>query len=64
VDDDEPEGLRSMEARGLVPGVSLQVEKREAEGGGDVTIRVGGPEGPGQVVEHELARRIYVTPDR
>jgi DtxR family Mn-dependent transcriptional regulator len=62
VDDAEPEGLRTMEARGLVPGVTLHVEKRQAEGG-DVTVRVDGAQGPGQVVGHELARRIYVTPD-
>lgn len=60
VDDEEPEGLRSMEAQGLVPGVLLQVEDRQA-GDGDVTVRVAGSTGPGQVVEHELARRIFVT---
>jgi DtxR family Mn-dependent transcriptional regulator len=62
VDDGEPEWLRSMEARGLVPGVTLQVEKRQGDGG-DVTVRVDGAKGPGQVVEQELARKIFVTPD-
>jgi DtxR family transcriptional regulator, Mn-dependent transcriptional regulator len=62
VDDAEPEGLRSMEARGLVPGARLHVE-REGEGGA-LTVRVDGAKGAGQVVEPELARRIYVTPDR
>lgn len=62
VDDDEPERLRTMEARGLVPGVSLQVEEHP-DSGGNVTIRVDGSEGPGQVVGRELARRIFVTPD-
>jgi DtxR family Mn-dependent transcriptional regulator len=62
VDDDEPEGLRSMQAQGLVPGASLQVEGRQDEG--DVTVRVDGSKGPGQVVGRELARRIFVTPDR
>ena len=31
VDDEEPEGLRSMQAQGLVPGATLQVEKRQGE---------------------------------
>ena len=62
VDDEEPEGLRSMEAQGLVPGVLLQVEDRQA-GDGDVTVCVDGSTGPGHVVEHELARRIFVTPE-
>src|SRR5687768_16977644 len=53
VDDAEPEGLRSMEAHGLVPGVSLQVEKRQGDAG-DVTVRVDGSKGAGQVVQHEL----------
>jgi DtxR family Mn-dependent transcriptional regulator len=62
VDDAEPEGLRSMQAQGLVPGAALQVEERQGEG--DVTVRVSGAAGPGQVVGRELARRIFVTPDR
>ena len=62
VDDNEPERLRSMEARGLVPGVSLRVEGG-ASGEGDVTVRVAGAQGPGEVVARELARRIFVTPD-
>ena len=60
VDDEEPEGLRSMESRGLVPGVSLHVEARDMTGG-DVTVRVEGKRGPGQVVGHQLAKRIFVT---
>lgn len=60
VDDEEPEGLRSMESHGLVPGVSLHVEARETTGG-DVTVRVEGKRGPGQVVGRQLARRIFVT---
>ena len=58
-DDEEPEGLRSMEAQGLVPGVWVKVESR-APGQGSVTVRVEG--GEGQVVGHDLARRIFVTP--
>lgn len=60
VDDEEPEGLRSMESHGLVPGVSLHVEARETTGG-DVTVRVEGKRGPRQVVGHQLAKRIFVT---
>ena len=63
VDDAEPEGLRSMEAQGLVPGVSLKVEMRVGDDG-DLTVRVDGASGPGQVVGRELARKIFVTPDR
>ena len=62
VDDDEPERLRSMEERGLVPGVSLRVEGC-ASGEGGVTVRVAGAQGPGHVVGRELARRIFVTSD-
>ncbi len=63
VDDEEPERLRTMEAQGLVPGVSLHVEERP-DSGGNVTIRVAGSEGQGQVVGRELARRIFVTPEK
>ena len=63
VDDEEPERLRTMEAQGLVPGVSLHVEERP-DSGGNVTIRVDGSEGQGQVVGRELARRIFVTPEK
>lgn len=61
VSDEDPERLRSMEARGLMPGVRLRVE----EGGpydDTVRVRVGGPKGPPEVVGRELARRIYVAP--
>lgn len=58
-DDEEPEGLRTMEARGLVPGVRLRVESRAEED--SVTVRV--EEGESQTVETGLARRIFVTPD-
>ena len=60
VDDEEPEGLRTMEARGLVPGVRVRVESRTTDEG-SLTVRVEG--GRGQVVESDLARRIFITRD-
>lgn len=61
VQDEDAERLRYMEARGLKPGVELRVEER-APYGGPLTVRVGGPGGPTQVVGQDLARRIFVTP--
>jgi DtxR family Mn-dependent transcriptional regulator len=60
VADEDPERLRTMEARGLLPGVRLSVEEREPRGG-PVTIEVGGAGGPRHVVGRELASRIFVT---
>lgn len=60
VADEDAERLRYMEARGLLPGVRVHVEGREP-GGGPVTVRVGGPEGPSHVVGRDLASRIYVA---
>jgi DtxR family transcriptional regulator, Mn-dependent transcriptional regulator len=60
VRDDDPERLRYMEARGLLPGVTLSVEGR-APFNGPVTIRVGGSEGAVQTVGHELSTRIRVA---
>lgn len=63
VDDEDSARLRYLEERGLVPGVHLRVESRDPFEG-PVTVRLGGPEGPSEVVGHELARRIFVTPVR
>lgn len=60
VQDEDAERLRYLEARGLKPGVRLSVEER-APFNGPVTVRVGGPEGPAQVVGQDLARRIFVS---
>jgi DtxR family transcriptional regulator, Mn-dependent transcriptional regulator len=60
VRDDDPERLRYMEARGLLPGVVLEIENR-APFNGPVSIRVGEPAGVTQTVGYELARRIRVT---
>jgi DtxR family Mn-dependent transcriptional regulator len=60
VQDEDAERLRYLEARGLKPGVKLRVEDR-APFNGPVTVRVGGPEGPSQVVGQDLARRIFVS---
>jgi DtxR family transcriptional regulator, Mn-dependent transcriptional regulator len=61
VQDEDPERLRYMEARGLKPGVELRVEER-APFGGPLTVRVGGPDGPAEVIGQDLARRIFVKP--
>tara|TARA_B100001123_G_scaffold30587_1_gene32171 strand:+ start:19175 stop:19861 length:687 start_codon:yes stop_codon:yes gene_type:complete len=61
-DDKEPQGLQSMEARGLVPGVWVRVKSR-VPGKGRLVVRIeGGTEGE-QSVGDDLARRIFVTPD-
>jgi DtxR family Mn-dependent transcriptional regulator len=60
VQDEDAERLRYMEARGLKPGVRVCVEER-APYGGPLTVRVGGPNGPTQLVGQDLARRIFVA---
>lgn len=60
VSDDDPERLRYMEARGLLPGVRLSVEAR-APFNGPVTVRLGGADGPRHTVGHELSTRILVS---
>lgn len=60
VSDDDPERLRYMEARGLLPGVRLRVTERQPSEG-PLTVRVGEPNGPEETVGEDLARRIYVV---
>jgi len=60
VRDEDPERLRYMEARGLMPGVVLVLEAR-APFSGPITIRVGGDEGTLQTIGFDLARRIWVS---
>jgi len=59
VADEDPERLRYMESKGLLPGVRLSIVDREPPAG-PVTVRVGGPGGTDQVVGRELASRIFV----
>jgi DtxR family transcriptional regulator, Mn-dependent transcriptional regulator len=61
VQDEDAERLRYMEARGLLPGVTLSVETR-APFNGPVTVRLGGKKGEIQTVGHELSTRIRVSP--
>lgn len=60
VHDEDPERLRYMEARGLLPGVRLSIRDRQPFDG-PITVNVGGPPGRTQVLGHELATRIYVV---
>lgn len=60
VPDEDAERLRHLESRGLVPGVRLVVEEREALEG-PLLVRLGHARGPRQVVGLELARRIFVS---
>ncbi len=60
VADDNPDRLRYLEARGLLPGVILSVDAR-APFNGPITIRVGGSTGALQTIGCELATRIRVT---
>jgi DtxR family transcriptional regulator, Mn-dependent transcriptional regulator len=61
VRDEDPRGLRSMEATGLKPGARLLVETGPAEPGAGVRVRLGGAGGPPLTVRHDLARRIFVV---
>ncbi len=60
VRDDDPERLRYMEARGLLPGVLLHVDSR-APFDGPITLTVGRGRGVPQTIGHELATRIRVA---
>ncbi|HSG48678.1 MAG TPA: metal-dependent transcriptional regulator [Longimicrobiales bacterium] len=58
VRDDEADGLRAMEARGLLPGVPVRVLAHTPDGG--MTVEVGGTAGVRRAIPSWLARRIYV----
>jgi DtxR family transcriptional regulator, Mn-dependent transcriptional regulator len=60
VQDKDAERLRHLDERGLVPGVPLTVEERQAFDG-PLTVRIGDGAGPRQVVGVDLARRIFVS---
>lgn len=59
VSDEDSDRLRYMEVLGLLPGVRLRVTERAVDG--PLTVRVGDPNGPEEIVGEELARRIYVV---
>lgn len=61
VQDEDAERLRYLEARGLVPGVSLRLQPRIPFDGA-VTVRVGGDGGPAETIGPDLAARILVAP--
>lgn len=60
VADDDPERLRYLEARGLLPGVLVEVEGR-APFGGPITLRLDEGEAETQTIGHELAAGIRVA---
>ncbi|MSR22381.1 MAG: metal-dependent transcriptional regulator [Gemmatimonadetes bacterium] len=60
VRDNDPDRLRYLKARGLLPGVILSVDSR-APFNGPITIRLGGPGGSAQAIGHEIATRIRVA---
>jgi len=62
VRDQEAEGLRSMAAGGLVPGVAVRVNEGQPAKDA-VGVTVGGEPGEAVTVQNELARRIFVVPD-
>ncbi len=62
VRDQDPGGLRSLEAKGLIPGANLLVEPTPPGPEGAVAVRLGGVRGTRLTVGRDLARRIFVVP--
>lgn len=60
VQDEDSQRLRSLEASGLKPGVTVRVEQR-ATAHGPLTVRVGGEGGPRHIVSVDLARLVFVS---
>lgn len=60
VRDDDPERLRSMEAKGLTPGARVVVGQEQVPGG-LLRVRVGSGSGTTRSVERELARLVFVV---
>lgn len=58
VRDEEADGLRALEAQGLVPGVPVRVLARSPDG--SMTVEVGGATGATRPIPAWLARCIYV----
>ncbi|HSG07608.1 MAG TPA: metal-dependent transcriptional regulator [Longimicrobiales bacterium] len=61
VRDEDPQRLRSMEAKGLTPGARIIVATEQARPD-SVEVRVGDTPGIAHAVRTDLARRIYVVP--
>lgn len=59
VRDEDPEDLRQMEMLGLVPGTRVTVVRRMTTEG--LTLSCDTPDGRGEVVAENLARRIFVA---
>lgn len=63
VRDDDPERLRYLEAKGLLPGVRLHIEDR-APFSGPITLRIADGTHVAQSVGFDLATRIQVTTEK
>jgi DtxR family Mn-dependent transcriptional regulator len=62
VRDEDPEHLRSMEAKGLMPGTRIVVDSEQAAAG-SVAVRVGRAPGTARSIDEDLARLIFVVAD-
>lgn len=62
VRDEDPEHLRSMEEKGLLPGARVVVGREQAADG-PLSIRVGTGSGTTRSVDPELARLVFVVND-
>jgi len=62
VQDEDPEHLRSMEAKGLMPGTRIVVGAPQDQDG-PMAVRVGRGAGVSHLVERSLARLIFVVTD-
>lgn len=60
VDDEDPDRLRTLEAKGLVPGARVRVEGFDAEEG-LIALRVDDGRAGRQLIGPTLARRVFVV---
>jgi len=59
VQDEDPASLRDLQARGLLPGVAIDLA---ADTAGEVRVRIDGDPAREQCLDRELAARIVVSP--
>jgi DtxR family Mn-dependent transcriptional regulator len=63
VQDDDPEHLRAVEALGLLPGARVRVESR-ADDSLRISVEVGDGGDESHSVHPDVARHVFVVPDR